>query len=547
MKQSQGESLETQEASIQRFAAERGWQIVPKGEVWKTVISGRKTDRSDYEEIIEFIKANPGFVHYYLFKAIDRFTRAGTQEYERMRDELAHYGVETIDLNGIIQPSKNTLEEYGVEYPWSRHRPSEITENVMATNAKQEVTTILTRMIGQEIRLTRDGYRMRCPPDGFINTKEFVDGKKRPIQSPDPDRAKYITAMFDYRARGGLNDKEIVDKVNAMGYKSPIRNRWNKEHSKIIGHSGNIPLTVKQLQRIIQNPAYPGFICERWTDYKLVKTKYPGLVSIETYNLANKGKLVIKPLGNNTFELVEGSRGGLIRLRNNPLFPYKFIRCHLCEKPFLGSSPRGKSGQKFPTYHCARKHKHYGVPKKVFDESVERFISGLQFQPEILNALEATLVNKYREREREVTKASGDIHQNIADLKVEQAGKLEAIVASKSPTVREILEKDIEELETRIKAAKKERMTIEISENDIKAFIREAKKIVAHPAEILLNPVNMDSQRNLFTLVFEEIPTYQQILNGTPKLTWIFKLSSENTSNENQLVALPGVEPGLLA
>ena len=72
-------------------------------------INGRKTDRSDYEEIIEFIKANPGLVHYYLFKAIDRFTRAGTQEYERMRDELAHYGVETIDLNGIIQPSKNTL------------------------------------------------------------------------------------------------------------------------------------------------------------------------------------------------------------------------------------------------------------------------------------------------------------------------------------------------------------------------------------------------------------------------------------------------------
>ena len=44
-------------------------------------------------------------------------------------------------------------------------------------------------------------------------------------------------------------------------------------------------------------------------------------------------------------------------------------------------------------------------------------------------------------------------------------------------------------------------------------------------------------------LVFEETPTYTEILNGTPKLTWIFKLSSEFATKESQLVAPRGIEP----
>jgi hypothetical protein len=47
-----------------------------------------------------------------------------------------------------------------------------------------------------------------------------------------------------------------------------------------------------------------------------------------------------------------------------------------------------------------------------------------------------------------------------------------------------------------------------------------------HPTEILLNPTDLKVQRTLFGLVFEQMPTYNEILNGTPKLSWIFELSS---------------------
>lgn len=550
LKQQEGESLERQEGDIRKFISNKGWRIVPatkaepNGKVWSTAISGRKTDREDFEDILAYIKLHPGLVDHYVFKSIDRATRAGSEEYSVMKRRLAQYGVAMIDTNGVIQPSINTLENLGLEYSWSKYHPSEITENVLATVANQEVTGILTRMIGQEIRLTQQGYRARRPADGYINQKVFVDGKKKTIQVPDPERAKFYIAMFELRAQG-LSDSQIVDRVNAMGYRSVFQDRYSKDHKKIIGRTGGIPLTIKQFQRVIINTIYAGVLCEKWTFYKPVKAQYDGLVSIETFNQANQGKLAIMKASDGGLELVKGypfGRSGKERMKYNPLFPFKFVLCPMCDKPFLASVSKGKSGAGFPSYHCARNHKRYAINKKDFDSSVTKYIKSLKFSPEILNGLEATFLNKYRKREKEIVRASGDIHQNIADLEIQQASKLEALEATKSALVREKFEREIEELEVKIKSAGKERLKIQISRDDIKAFMHDMKRIMEHPAEILLNQRDLRVQRELFGVVFNKMPTYEEILSGTPKLSYVFELSSEFRSDENQLVTLQRIE-----
>ena len=57
LKQQEGESLERQEKGIRKFIADRGWNVVPNGKVWSTAISGRKTDREDFEDILAYIKS----------------------------------------------------------------------------------------------------------------------------------------------------------------------------------------------------------------------------------------------------------------------------------------------------------------------------------------------------------------------------------------------------------------------------------------------------------------------------------------------------------
>lgn len=234
-------------------------------------------------------------------------------------------------------------------------------------------------------------------------------------------------------------------------------------------------------------------------------------------------------------------------MKHNPMFPFKFILCPHCNKSFLGSSPSGKSKKRFPTYHCARGHKYLGIPKSDFDAAVKKYIENLKFAPEIINGLEAAFLKKYQIREKEAVRASGDIHQNIANMELQQASKLEAFETTKSIVVRQKLEKEIEDLELKIKTAGKERRKIQISRDDIKAFMRDAKRIMEHPAEMLLNQSDLRIQRDLFELVFEKMPTYSEILSGTPKLSYVFKLSSGFTPDENQLVTLPGIEPGLPA
>ena len=532
--------MEVQEATLRRFVAQKGWMIVPNGKVWKTAISGRKIGRADFEEILAYIKNNPGLVQYYVFRSIDRATRAGSVEYGRMKEELAKYGVQMVDTYGVIQPSVNTLEDLGFSYTWSTFSPSEITEGVLSTTAKQEVTTILTRLMGQEIRLTQQGYRTRRATDGYLNQRVYVDGKKKPIQIPDPKRAKFFVAMFELRAQG-LSDPEIVERVNALGYRTPVHQRWNKEHTRPIGRRGGKPLTVKKLQRDIQNPIYAGILCEKWTHYKPLKAQYPGLVSIELWNRANRGRFILREHKDGSVELANNyeSQTGKVRNRFNPLFPFKFILCPLCRKPLRGSEPRSKSGKKVPYYHCSRQgHKYFGVSKAELERNIIKYILSLRFNTAILPGLEATFLDKYRQREEEIVRASGLIHQNVADLEIEQAAKLEAYTVSKSPVVREMLEREIEALEVRIKEAGRQRFSIQISRDDIKAFMRDAKEIMEHPGRLLLNQRDQRVQKDHFFLAFEEMPTYAEIVSGTPKLTFVFKVAAEVQADKNQSVPL---------
>ena len=546
--QLRGGSITDQEEIGRRYADRMGWNVA---HVFKRPHSATTTERDDLDEIKAFIMSSGkrGIpINHYVFKCIDRLTRAGWSAYERLKGELEALGVQVHDTYGIIQQKQNTLEHLGgFEYKWSVYAPSEAAEMLTAHQGKQEARDILTRLIGAEIRLTQEGYAIRQAVDGFANKSIFVGRKKKTIRIPDPERAKFFIEIYNLRSRGTFSDEEIVEKINAMGYRSKIKNRWDKKHENILRQLGGVPLTVKQLQRLIAQPAYAGIICEKWTNYQPIKAQWDGLVSIEMFNEANRGKVFIDYQSENDIKILydyHPEKTTKKRMKDNPLFPYKWaVLCPDCHKPFLGSSPSGKSRKGFPTYHCARGHKYLGVAKKTFDENVEHFIKNLRFDPEYMDSWEATFLNKFHEREGEIVNHSADINRSISELQEDQAAKLREIVASDSPIVKKMLTEQIEALEGQIQAAKGVRNKLEITEDDIKAFVREAKYMMEHPAEMLLNAENPRTQRALFGLVFEETPTYTEILNGTPKLTWIFKLSSEFATKESQLVAPRGIEP----
>lgn len=241
------------------------------------------------------------------------------------------------------------------------------------------------------------------------------------VRTENPDRVHFFQKMLEMRA-DGVSDEKIVSAINAMGFKTQIYRRWDrsdKENPRIVGEKGGKQLTIKQLQRFILQTEYAGVSYEKWNKHNPVRMRsFNGVVSIDVFNRANKGKIYIKDDGENIEVLHNYSPWGRVkRLRDNPRFPWKCVNCPHCQQPMLGSASTGKSGEKFEAYHCGgmkdgkRSHPYIRIAKSDFDKDVRSYLDGLKFEDGFLAGLELHLLDKYREREKEVVLESSAISQ----------------------------------------------------------------------------------------------------------------------------------------
>ena len=190
-----GESLEDQERACRLHAKKLNFNVI---DLFTEHHTATKEGDSFLDEVVKKIKEQPlkNRGSFFIIKSIDRFCRAGTSEYSKLKSDLEELGVNLIDVSGIIQPKINTLEHLGVSFPWSIVSPSEKNEMMKAHESKEEVSTILSRMIGAEVVLVQNGYKIREANDGFVNQRVYVENKKRVIQVADPLRAHYYVRMF---------------------------------------------------------------------------------------------------------------------------------------------------------------------------------------------------------------------------------------------------------------------------------------------------------------------------------------------------------------
>ena len=546
--QLKGGSLEDQELVGRRLAEQKGWKVV---HVFKKPHSATTSNRDDLDAIKQYIRTSKVPIHHYIVKSIDRFTRTGYVGYVQLKSEIEGLGVQFWDTQGVIQPTRNTLEHIGdFEYWWSVYSPTEIAEMFAAYQGKVEVRDILSRMIGAEITLAGNGYAVRRAPDGLRNKRILVnvDGatKERCVREADPERAHYFAKMFELRVQG-IPDMEIVDILNAEGFRTQVYNRWDRtipDKPKIIGKGGGKLLTVKQLKRFLSTTEYAGVVCEKWTHYQPVRSKeFPGLVSINTFNAANRGRVYIRERTDGSVRILHGYSpfGKVQRLSNNPVYPFKFLPCHICGKQMLGSAPRGKTGRQFPIYHCggrpSRNHAYYGIKKAEFELNVERYLASLEYTEEFFKAFEREVLQVHRNHAKEVISQSAKISHNVGNLKEQLASKIGALEKSESPVVGRLLEQQIEELHARINQAEGRRKKIELKEKDVNLFLHHVQEVMEHPAEFLMERENMYEQRELFGLVFKEMPSYADILSGTPKLSLAFELSEDFKVSKVPLVS----------
>jgi hypothetical protein len=212
--------------------------------------------------------------------------------------------------------------------------------------------------------------------------------------------------------------------MNRLGYRTPLKAVRDKvDRTKIVQRVGNKGMTGKLLREYVAKTIYAGVNIEKWTGDKPVLCKFDGLVSIELWNKANRGKWAITlnpddpdhPLVNRVAKQEKFAKKNVY----NGEFSYrKVVTCPECRSPLLGSASRGKLGKYYPAYHCSHHGHYFRVPKGEFDDTISKFVERLAVNPERYDDIIQAVLTVWEKRQVHV--------QDESELRAKRRVELEA-------------------------------------------------------------------------------------------------------------------------
>jgi site-specific DNA recombinase len=540
------DSPEAQKEQIERYAENKG--IVIKK--FFLFLESASKEQQPMQEAVDYCKDPKNGVDLFVIKSIDRFTRGGSLSYDLLKTQLDQCGVTLVDTYGVISNEQiNTLAHLGQEYKWSKYSPSRKSEMLEAERSKDEVRDILSRVIGAEIRYTQMGYWMRRAPYGFVSEKVETQHGKRMVLKPHPQEAKYIVTLFELRASGQFSDREIAKKLNDLGYRGrPQIRRAKDDRSRIVGRTEPALLDEKKLWKMVRNPIYAGINVEKWTQGQPVKCMFDGIVSIDLFNRANKGKRTIIEMPNNKIAITDNiaPENATPKGTRHPDFAFKnFVMCPQCNKPLLGSASRGKTGQYYSYYHCDKRGHKFRVKKEELELRVLEFVGGLEFSQQDIDTLFAAIRAAYDKR-----LAYYDAQINMIDGKItslnQQARSMAKNFATIAPSAQQYLNEELEDVDKQIKQLSLERMKMEAKKPmNIDRVIARVKYFVENLDELVVKQIDPVKKAQFFGLIFRTLPTYADLVGrnqNSPLFTGVNPLFQAIAGNNFPLVTPRRVE-----
>lgn len=493
------------------------------------------------QKVIDVCKDKSKGFQVVLIKSIDRFTRGGGDYYSPLKRQLTRLGIALEDMYGVIGKQQiNTLEHTGFKYYWSEFNPTQKSEYLEAERAKDEMRDIMSRMIGAEIRYTQLGYWMRRPHYGFRSVKIDTKNGKRTILKPDKNEAKFIIRLFEMRAAHVYTNQQIADELNSMGFRSRVtivRDKYDR--TKIKRQIGGRKMTAKMIDQYTSKLVYCGIIKEKWTHDKPVKAQFDGLVSVDLFNEANRGRVFVEVDSHDSITIKHKAVPDHLRNKQiyNPDYPYKqVVACPKCGKTLSGSATRGKLGKHYPAYHCSRDGHYFRVPKPEFDETIEDFVRTIAIKPEYIDDVITAIAELWRERQTKQIDANRQRLEHRDSLQSQIKATVDRMRIVTSETALKYLEEDIVSVEKELAELDEEIARQPNLQAEFDQVLQYAKYILEHLSELLLDLCNPLRKAAFFGAIFNKLPTYEQINFGThknsppPEVNELFQIRTEYKS-----------------
>lgn len=455
---------------------------------------------------------------------VNRATRAELFDFLMVQREYAKQGLELCDPQGELSTeSRDTLESFGVTYKFNQYDANEANRVDAIMAARKNWRDNLTQLHAAEMKAARMGFWVSgSTPVGYKKVRRQTSHGKRLFLEPDNDRTEslWIKTIFDLAIKNQPK-MIIINEVNKLGYRSRTRQKHNKNNKNLIeGNIGGKKLNLKQLDMYLKNPIYALIRNSKsqQTGRKAVKIFGTPFITIDQFNAINEGRLKILAI-NGEVSVVKVKLTERVVITKNANFPFKrFVLCPVCKSKLYGSSPRGKSGRHFPMYHCSKNHKYWSVNKETFDKTILDFTKGLKLTKEKLEVYKEALLGKVKDK---LVKVQGvAINHQIRVTELESLSKelLTKIRNSKLTIVQQDLENELEKVESEKLIAIAERNNAEAQQIDIRMVIDRVIYFLEHLEKGLLGISDPVQRAAAWSTVFEEPPTYQQLVSRTPRL-----------------------------
>ena len=269
-------------------------------------------------------------------------------------------------------------------------------------------------------------------------------------------------------------------------------------------------MNIRHLWRTARQTIYAGINAEKWTNGQPVKCAFKGLVSVDLFNKANKGrrriqikrdKIQIIDIAEERYSTKHGSRSAD--------FPYRrYVLCSICKRPLIGSASTGKSGKKYPAYHCTKNGHNFRISKQELETAVHDYVKNLRVPPNLMAKLLDKAEASLNDRLTSQAARSEAISRQIKGLEKEIEQIIAKIKVLNNPVVLRRMEKELANIQDSINALKARQTDLGKEKTIDFGRIRQKLKFMAeHFDELLLHQGNPIEKARLFGLLFHKLPT----------------------------------------
>ena len=313
--QTLGSSLENQRLAIQKYADQKNIEIV----AWYSDdgISAKTANRPELKRMLDDIRNKKDEVNFVIVYNISRISRNLQSYFKDIGPEISKYGASLCSTQEAVD--ETPIGHLLFNIALSMHQ---FDNDIKSKTVKDDMALLASH-----------GWWMSQAPIGLklkpIMTGELTkDGKKK----------YHNTLVVDNNNNIGNNVRFLLNRFSE-GDIIPAE-LVRLAHKRGVNGKNGKPITLNTMLGILKQSVYAGYnSSKKMLGGKLTKIRdFNGLISLETFNKNQR--------------ILNGEKRTLV-INDSAIYPLrKLLICSDCEKKIRSSAPRGKSGKRYPRYHC---------------------------------------------------------------------------------------------------------------------------------------------------------------------------------------------------